>query len=277
VGASRTSRTLLAACALALAAAAHAQGYKPTPIGQCSALEAARKGAGLGSPTAQTLLGAMLAQGEGVPRDYAAAREELRRAAKAGHPHAHFNLGVMFANGWGVEADDQDAAASFRQAAAGGDTLAMQLLGQRYDKAQAGQWLKKAAEAMVPEPRNVLRIADPGRAAPDAPALVAWYGEKARGGEPWAQAYLGALHESGQWMAQDYAAAAAWYRRAGEAGNVPAQWRLAKLYNEGRGVPLDRAEAKRWGERWQVQRCEATGAIAAGGRRSPLARGSYGD
>lgn len=217
------------------------------------ALEAARKGAELRSETALTMLGVMHAEGRHLPRDYAAAQDYLRRAAKAGEPHAHFNLGAMSANGWGVEQDDADAAASFRQAAQGGDALAMQLLGQRYDKSQAEQWFRRAAEAMLTEvPRNPLRIAG---VEINSAALVASYREKGRA-EPWAQAYLGLLHEAGQWVKQDYAAAAAWYRRAGEAGNVPAQWRLAKLYRDGSGVPRDQAEARRWGQMWQVERCE---------------------
>ena len=229
------------------------------------AAEAARKGAELGSSTAQVLLGVMHADGVHVPRDYAAARELFRRAAKDRSPHAHFNLGVLFANGWGVERDDEDAAASFRQAALGGDPLAMQLFAQRYDPQQADMWLKKAAEAMYPEgARTAMRLADFGRAAPDAAALVAWYEAKARGGEPWAQAYVGMLHESGQWLGQDYAAAIDWYRRAGTAGNVPAQWRLNRFYWEGRGVARDEAEARRWGEMHQVQRCEARERDAAG-------------
>ncbi len=229
------------------------------------ALEAARRAAELGSPSALTLLGVMQADGELLPRDYAAARASLQRAAKAGEPHAHFNLGVMSANGWGVEADDEDAAAALRRAAAGGDPLAMQLLGQRYDPPAAADWLKKAAEALLTEPaRNPMRLAARARARLDEAALAAWYERKARAAEPWAQAYVGLLHEAGQWLAQDYAAAARWYRAAGEAGHVPAQWRLARLYREGRGVPRDTAEARRWGQRHQLQACEAHEREAAG-------------
>ena len=83
-----------------------------------------------------------------------------------------------------------------------------------------------------------------------------WYLGRARGGEPWAQAYIGALAESGQWVQKDYAIALQWYRTAGLAGNVPAQWRVARFYNEGRGVPKDAAEARRWSQMQEVKRCE---------------------
>ncbi len=208
------------------------------------ALASARTGADLGSPGAQVLLGVMLAQGKHAGRDLAAARELFARAAKAGHPYGYFNLGVL-------EQDAAEAAVALRQAAKGGDPLASQLVAQRYDKSD--ELLKKAAEAMYPDAgANPLRVGF----EMDSAALLAWYEEKARAGEPWAQAYLGALHEAGQWVRQDYAAAAAWYRRSGEQRHVPAQWRLARLYRDGRGVPKDAAEARRWSLMWQVQRCE---------------------
>jgi len=221
------------------------------------ALGAARTGAELGSTTAQVILGVMLAEGQQVPRDYAAARELFQRAARQGSPHAHFNLGVMFANGWGVQRDDVDAKASFYKAAQSGDPLAMQLVGQRYDEAEAERWYRRAAEVMYPEgARNPLRFATLGRAQPDGAALVAWYEAKARSGEPWAQTYVGLLHEAGQWVPQDAAAAAKWYRPAGEAGYYPAQLRMAMLYRDGRGVPRDEAESRRWALLQQVQRCD---------------------
>jgi TPR repeat protein len=222
------------------------------------AFEAARQGAGRGSTRSQVILAVFLAQGARAPRDYGAARELLQRAAKAGDPYGHFNLGVLSANGWGVPRDDADAAASFSRAARGGDDLAMQLLAQRYDKAQAEYWLKRAAGDLYPDAEgNPLRLPNLGAAGLDAKALVAWYEARARAGEPWAQAYLGMLLESGQWVAQDYAAASGWYRLAGEAGLVQAQWRLANFYREGRGVPRDEGEARRWGEMQEVQRCDA--------------------
>ena len=219
------------------------------------ALEAARTGAELGSPNARVMYGVMLVEGQHVPRDYAAAREQFQRAAKEGSPYARYNLAAMLANGWGVAVDEPDAAASFRLAAQGGDPLAMQVLGQRHDKAQAEQWFRRAAELMRPEGgKEPLRVSG---VALDTAALLDWYIAKARGGESWAQAYVGALAESGQWVQQDDAVALAWYRAAGTAGNVPAQWRVALFYNQGRGgVAKDPVEARRWGEMYQVKRCE---------------------
>jgi len=229
------------------------------------ALEAARKAVELKSETGQVVLGVMQVDGVHLPRDYASARELFRLAGRWNMPQAHFNLGVMLANGLGVGRDDADAAAAFRRAALGRDPFAMQVFAQRYDREQAEMWLKKAAEAMDPQDLPTgMRIAELGRAAPDRAALLAWYEEKARAGEPWAQAYMGILYESGQWVRQDYAAAAEWYRKAGAAGHVRAQWRLASFYRAGIGVPRDDAEARRWSGMHVVQRCEALERDAAG-------------
>jgi len=222
------------------------------------ALEAARKGAELGSSNAQVLLGVFLAEGEHAPRDHAAARELFQRAAKAigPSPHALFNLGVMAANGWGAAQSDAEAAEFFRQAARQKDSLAMQLLGQRFDAARAEDWLRQAAEALSLEGfAEPLRLRRPGRAALDGDALAAWYRAKGEAGEPWAQTYLGLLHEHGLWVKQDAAAAAAWYRRAAAAGEVMAEQRLVVLYREGRGVPKDEAESRRIADQWRVRHC----------------------
>ena len=48
------------------------------------------------------------------------------------------------------------------------------------------------------------------------PPLLAWYRQQAQGGASWAQAWVGRLHEAGQWVPEDQAAAAYWYRQAGQ-------------------------------------------------------------
>ncbi len=55
-----------------------------------------------GSAFAQTNLGIMYAQGEGVPEDDAEAVKWFRLAAEQGHSAAQYSLGVMYAAGDGV-------------------------------------------------------------------------------------------------------------------------------------------------------------------------------
>jgi len=58
-----------------------------------------------GNADAQTLLGAMYDNGEGVPQDYKTAVKWYTLAAKQGNAFAQSNLGVMYANGQGVPQD----------------------------------------------------------------------------------------------------------------------------------------------------------------------------
>ncbi len=264
---------VLAACAKAVedepkAGRLHAQLARALAVAgdAAEAFKEARIGSDLGSPMAANLLGVMYADGEGTARDYGAALALLRDAAKKGHPHAHFNLGVMFSNGWGAAVDDVEAAAEFNAAAAGRDAQAMLIIGDIYakgrgvvaDPLQAERWWKRAAERVETEGRrNPARIARLGRAEPDKPALLGWYGQRAGAGERWAQTYVGALYESGQWVKQDYAIAAAWYKKAGEAGDGIAQRRMATLYMNGWGVARDEAEARRWSMMGMDQQCDA--------------------
>lgn len=210
------------------------------------ALKHARLGTELGSSMAMVLLGVMIADGNGIARDYGAALKLFRDAAKKEHPFAFFNLGVMLANGWGTPADEAGAIAQFHRAAGGSDPLAMQILGEAYakgrgvvaDSAAVERWWRQAGERPqgLPEGRrNPMRIAQLGRVAPDGTALLAWYERKARAGELWAQNYVGYLYEAGQWVAQDYAMAQTLYRRAAEAGFGPAQMSTAMLYHYGLG------------------------------------------
>lgn len=234
---------------------------------QKGALEAAQRGAALGDHESKLLLGVLQAGS-----DPAAALALFREAARWQMKLANYNLGVLWANGWGVPRDPQDAANFMRLAALGRDPIAMMVLGQWHDqgrgvaadRAQAEAWWRKAAELMlteaVPDP---LRLAG-GEPLLDVPALLAWYRQQAQAGAPWAQAWIGLLHEAGQWVPRDEAAAAYWYRQAGLAGHAEAQGRLSNMYRQGRGVAADPAEARRWSDMPRVARCERQLAETAG-------------
>ena len=58
-----------------------------------------------GAANAQTKLGFMYRNGQGVPQDYAQAVAWYRKAADQGIAEAQNNLGVMYANGQGVPQD----------------------------------------------------------------------------------------------------------------------------------------------------------------------------
>ena len=77
-----------------------------------------------GYAAAQSNLGVMYANGQGVPEDDAEAVRWVRRAAEQGYAAAQLNLGVMYANGQGVPEDDVTAYAWLNIAAAQGQSSA---------------------------------------------------------------------------------------------------------------------------------------------------------
>ena len=141
-----------------------------------------------GDARAQFLLGALYAQGHGVPQDYSAAALWFRRAAEQGHVGAQYNLGVRYHEGRGVPRDPPQAAAWFQRAAQQGFARAQYNLGVLYangdgvprDISQAAQWFRRAAEQE----------------------------------EPKAQYNLGLLYAEGVGVRQDYSEAYVWFTLA---------------------------------------------------------------
>ncbi len=89
-----------------------------------TALREFRVLAAQGHAGAQTILGIMYADGEGVPQDDAEAVKWYRKAAKQGDAYAQYNLGVMYDKGRGVLQDYAEAARWYRKAAEQGDETA---------------------------------------------------------------------------------------------------------------------------------------------------------
>ena len=70
-----------------------------------AALQLCRPLAEQGDARAQTSLGGMYYNGQGVQRDYAEAAKWVRKAAEQGYAPAQADLGVMYWNGQGVLQD----------------------------------------------------------------------------------------------------------------------------------------------------------------------------
>src|SRR5262245_19700455 len=85
-----------------------------------------------GDVRAQFLLGALYAQGHGVPQDYNTAAQWFRQAAEQGHVAAQYNLGVRYHEGRGVPRDPSKAVEWFRRAAQQGFARAQYNLGVLY-------------------------------------------------------------------------------------------------------------------------------------------------
>ena len=106
-----------------------------------------------GNADAQSLVGFMYYNAQGVERDFPQAFAWYRRAAKQGSVLAQNNLGLMYANGNGVRRDDVRALLWFSVAATTGDSHAARvsatvnrdetartMSAQQIDQAQAMAW-----------------------------------------------------------------------------------------------------------------------------------------
>lgn len=107
-----------------------------------------------GDARAQFGLGALYADGFGVPMDDVQALDWFGRAAEQGNANAQYRLGVMHQNGWGVPMSDESASGWYQKAAEQGFTQAQVALGQVYaasysalfDPVKAYQWFAVAME-----------------------------------------------------------------------------------------------------------------------------------
>jgi serine/threonine protein kinase len=65
-------------------------------------------------------------------------------------------------------------------------------------------------------------------------------------GEPWAQADMGSLYQTGLLVAKNNTEAVRWYRAAAEQGYAGAQTNLGAMYADGKGVAQSKTEAVKW-------------------------------
>ncbi|MBC8210104.1 MAG: sel1 repeat family protein [Gammaproteobacteria bacterium] len=93
-----------------------------------------------GNISAQTSIGVMYFNGQGVAQDIDAALVWLNIAANQGHDVAQFNLGVIYSNGTGVDQNFAEAAKWYRLAAKQRYAMAQFNLASLY---QSGDGVKK--------------------------------------------------------------------------------------------------------------------------------------
>ena len=91
-----------------------------------------------GDASAQSNLGLMYDNGNGVAQDYSQAVYWYRKAADQGHASAQYNLGNMYYNGQGVAQDYSQAVDLYRKAGTQGDSGALNNLGVGYAQGQFG-------------------------------------------------------------------------------------------------------------------------------------------
>ena len=155
---------------------------------QSTEIKQLRLAAEQGHASAQSNLGVMYANGEGVPQDDQEAVKWYRLAAEQGGASAQFNLGNRYANGQGVPQDYQEAVKWYRLAAEQGDAYAQHDLGVMYANGQG-----------VPQ---------------DYQEAVKWYRLAAEQGDASAQYNLGIRYANGEGVPQDYVQAHKWLNLA---------------------------------------------------------------
>lgn len=191
--------------------------------------------AGKGELDAQTMIGFLYANGDGLPRDRAEAANWLRKAADKGYAPAQYELGWMY---------DFSFLSNFRE-----------------DKGQALKWYKKAAEQgfLPAQVELILKQQESRDSAADKMELdnwreqlmsnpktwIQWHRGFAELGFPSAQLKLGWMFDSGRAEPErNHTEAIRWYQAAADQGYAPAQSRLGDAYYW--GYSQDKVEAERW-------------------------------
>ena len=173
-----------------------------------------------GDAAAQTYLGHMYYQGEGVTKDYGQAVNWFRKGAEQGNADAQWRLGVMYNRGEGVTKDYGQAVNWFRKGAEQGNAGAQWRIGSSYENGEG--------------------------VAKDYGQAVNWYRKAAEQGNVGAQVSLGLKYHYGKGVTKDYGQAVNWYRKAAEQGNAVAQMNLALMYYRGQGVVQNYDQAFKW-------------------------------
>ena len=94
------------------------------------------KAARSGNTEAQSMIGVLYFQGNGVGKDDREAAKWFEKAARAGEPDAQTFMGVMNLEGRGMPKNEAEAFKWFEKAATNGETSAWNYLGTAYMKGQ---------------------------------------------------------------------------------------------------------------------------------------------
>lgn len=215
-----------------------------------------RRAADRGNAAAQNNLGALYADGKGVPRDDNEAFKLFLRAATAGLAPAQMNVGIMFGRGSGTRRSDEAAANWFAKAVSHKYYAAFTALGKLYlhgrgvarnDEHAFRLFLTAAEHGDLPGQEFVSLMYSRGRGTlVDMKRALEWGLKAAAAGSPRAENNLGYLFEhGGNGMSPDFEQAVKWYQLAGEHGVAQAEYNLALMYRDGKGVEKNLGECRR--------------------------------
>jgi TPR repeat protein len=145
--------------------------------------------------------------------DFATAYKEFSRQAKRGDAFAQSNLGLMYSNGQGVAQNYELAMSWFDKAAEQGDTSAQYCIGVMHHKgqgvtqdfAQAISWYNKAAELGHAQAQtNIGTLHYTGQGVPKDEAKAAtWFAKAAEQKHESALYNLGVMYKEGRGVSQN--------------------------------------------------------------------------
>jgi TPR repeat protein len=208
-----------------------------------------------GDPAAQTRIGDVYCEGNGVERDYAKAMEWFQKAAYQGDLAAQTKIGDLYLNGHGVKEDNAKGLEWQRKAADEGYAKAQVALGDFYysgqdgrqDHANAMKWYRKAADRGDAQGlTGVGNVYSYGKDAKDKIEAMKWYRKAIDKGEASAQWNVGVIYELGVGVERDYAKAMEWYLKAADQGYDLAMYYIGNFYRFGDGAEQDYAKAVEW-------------------------------
>lgn len=187
--------------------------------------------------------------------DFKKAFELAEVNAKRGIVRAQTLLGTLYLNGEGVAVDPEKASKWFVQAAVQGDAYAQNMRGEMFlrgapaprDYADATKLFREAALQGLPQAKRNLcsmyyREQDTSVDYASAVKRLHMEAQMANSLAPYEMARM----YMDDTLARDYGEAARWFRFAAEQGMPQAQIELGKLYAEGLGVPQDYVMAHKW-------------------------------
>ncbi len=176
-----------------------------------------QRAADQGHVLAQSALGSMYLNGQGVVSDPSHARLWLEKAAQQGEGSAQWKLALLLMSGAiGVERNLKQAFVWCQKAAKSGFTPAQATFGTLLAR------VKKFDESVI------------------------WWKLAAEKGDSEAQYNLAMALTKGRGTAQDLTLAFEWFVKAAEQGVVSAQSKVGLLYATGEGAAMDLIEAHKW-------------------------------
>lgn len=204
---------------------------------------------------AQTALGLLYYNGQGVEQDVEKAQELFDAAIEQGDKGGYLgNAGIAYDKG-----DYTAAFENYNKVLEGAEQIflasAIRGIGDLYgygqgveqDTSQALEWHHKAADLGSVSAMTI--IGHNYRNSEAYTEALEWYEKAANLGSASAMYSIGDMYTDGLGVEQDYTQASEWYEKAAELGHTYAMNNIGYMYGNGIGVEQDYAQALKWYEK----------------------------